>query len=99
MARVFRIHARSLTRLTVVHSSVISSFPLINMSNNSTVGTVAWVLVLVGALNWGLMGLGYFLGFQGNVVEMLLGSWPTVENVVYILVGASAVYKSMNCCK
>lgn len=65
----------------------------------TAIGTVAWVLVLVGALNWGLMGLGYFLGFQGNVVAMLLGGMPLVENVVYLLVGASAVYKAVDCTK
>ena len=46
-----------------------------------------YLLVIVGALNWGLVGL---LGF--NLVNALLGSWPTVEKLVYILVGASAVY-------
>ncbi len=65
----------------------------------TTVGKVAWILVLIGALNWGLVGLGNLLGFQGNVVELLLGSWPVVENVVYVLVGLSAVYKGMKCCK
>ena len=66
--------------------------------NATTVGKVAWILVLVGALNWGLVGLGNLLGFQGNVVELLLGSMPTVENVVYVLVGLSAVYKAAKCC-
>lgn len=47
---------------------------------------VAWVLVLVGALNWGLVG-----GFGFNLVNSLLGSMPGVEKVVYILVGLSAV--------
>jgi hypothetical protein len=67
--------------------------------DSSTAGKVAWILVLVGALNWGLVGLGNLLGFQGNVVEMLLGSWPTVENIVYVLVGVSAVFKAVKCCK
>lgn len=48
---------------------------------------VAFLLVVVGAVNWGLVGL-----FQYNLVTMLLGSWPVVENVVYVLVGASGVY-------
>jgi len=48
---------------------------------------VAFTLVIVGALNWGLVGLLNF-----NLVNMLLGSWPVVEKVVYILVGVSAVY-------
>lgn len=47
---------------------------------------VAWVLVLLGALNWGLVG---GLGF--NLVNSLLGSIPTAEKVVYILVGLAAV--------
>ncbi len=47
---------------------------------------VAYLLVIVGALNWGLVGLMDF-----NLVHMLLGSMPMLEKVVYILVGASAV--------
>ena len=49
---------------------------------------VAFTLLLVGALNWGFVGL--FNNF--NLVATLLGSWPVVERLVYILVGASAVY-------
>jgi uncharacterized protein len=52
---------------------------------------VAFALAMVGALNWGLMAL-----FNTNVVSMLLGSMPMVEKVVYVLVGASAVYLVAN---
>lgn len=56
--------------------------------------TVTFILVIVGALNWGLVGLGNLLGSGGwNVVDMILGSWPVVENLVYVLVGLSAVYE------
>lgn len=48
---------------------------------------VATLLVVVGAINWGLVGL---LGM--NVVSELVGSWPMVERVVYILVGASGLW-------
>ncbi|TAL82132.1 MAG: DUF378 domain-containing protein [Bacteroidetes bacterium] len=48
---------------------------------------VTYLLVIVGALNWGLVAL-----LDLNVVNMLLGSWPMVEKIVYILVGVSAVY-------
>ena len=54
---------------------------------------VSWILIIVGALNWGLIGLGGFLGGSWNVVNMLLGSWPQVEWLVYVLVGLSAVYE------
>lgn len=43
-------------------------------------------------MNWGLVGVGGFLGKDLNVVEMILGSMPWLLNTVYALVGASAVY-------
>lgn len=52
---------------------------------------VAGLLVFIGALNWGLMGVGSFLGGNWNVVSLILGSWPTVESIVYVLVGLSAL--------
>lgn len=45
------------------------------------------LLTVVGALNWGLVGL-----FNFNLVEALLGSAPGLIKLVYILVGVSAVY-------
>ncbi len=54
---------------------------------------VAFILVMVGALNWGLVGLGEFLGGNWNVVNLILGSWPVIEWLVYLLVGAAAVYE------
>lgn len=54
---------------------------------------VAWILVIVGALNWGLVGLGGFLGGDWNLVNMILGSMPMLEWLVYVLVGVSAVYE------
>ncbi len=60
---------------------------------------IAFILVVVGALNWGLVGIGGW-----NVVNALLGSWPVVEKIVYILVGLSALVlvfthkKDCTCC-
>ena len=48
---------------------------------------VAYILLFVGGLNWGLIGL-----FNYNLVMALLGGWPAVEMLVYVLVGLSAVY-------
>jgi len=47
---------------------------------------IAFILLVVGGLNWGLTAFGY------NVVEMIFGAWPAVVKVVYILVGLSAIY-------
>lgn len=60
---------------------------------------VACLLVLVGSVNWGIIGVGGFVGKDLNVVHMLLGAWPAVEWIVYILVGVSAVMKAANACK
>ena len=51
----------------------------------------AFILLIVGGLNWGLVGLGGFFGANWNVVNLILGSWPSVEWIVYILVGLSAI--------
>jgi uncharacterized membrane protein YuzA (DUF378 family) len=48
---------------------------------------VTFILLVVGGLNWGLSALGF------NLVEMLLGGWPMVEKIVYLLVGLSAVFE------
>lgn len=54
---------------------------------------IGWWLVMVGAINWGLVGLAGLLGNTSdlNVVHMVLGSSPQLENLVYVLVGASGV--------
>lgn len=48
---------------------------------------VAIVLLIVGGLNWGLVGL-----FDFNLVTALFGQWQILERIVYVVVGASAVY-------
>lgn len=54
---------------------------------------VAFWLAVIGGVNWGLVGIGSFLGGNWDLVYLLIGSWmPALANVVYILVGASAVY-------
>ncbi len=55
------------------------------------INQISKVLVIIGGLNWGLIGLGGLMGSDWNVVSMILGSVPTLEAVVYVLVGLSAV--------
>ena len=52
----------------------------------TTLDWVALILVIIGGINWGLVGVGF------NLVNFIVGSWPTVESIVYILVGLSAIY-------
>ena len=48
---------------------------------------VAFLLLVVGGLNWGLVGL-----FKYNLVESLLGMDSGLTMLVYVLVGVSALY-------
>lgn len=52
-----------------------------------TLHMVSYLVLWVGGLNWGLVGLLNF-----NLVNMIFGSMPSIEKLVYILVGAAAVY-------
>lgn len=52
---------------------------------------VANILVVVGALNWGLVGL-----LDLNLVELVLGSMAGLVKIVYILVGLSGVLALAN---
>lgn len=51
-----------------------------------TLGTIAWWLVVIGALNWGLTVLGI------NLVSLIFGMMPALETLVYALVGLSGVW-------
>ena len=49
---------------------------------------IAQILLIVGGLNWGLVGL-----FQFDLVAAIFGGQgATLARVVYVLVGAAAVY-------
>lgn len=52
---------------------------------------VSFALLVIGGLNWGLVALGNWMGGNWNVVNLLLGSWPSAENLVYLLVGLAAI--------
>ena len=52
------------------------------------IGThIAWILVLVGALNWGLVGW-----FDWNLVSFLFGEMSFFSRLIYGLVGLSSLW-------
>ncbi|MBW2966283.1 DUF378 domain-containing protein [Candidatus Woesearchaeota archaeon] len=63
------------------------------MADMSKLDWTVLILVLVGALNWGLVAVGSFAGMNLNIVNLILGSIPVLENIVYLAVGLAAVYK------
>ena len=47
---------------------------------------IALVITIIGAVNWGLIGL-----FDLNLVATLFESVPVIENIIYILVGITGL--------
>lgn len=52
---------------------------------------IAWYLLIIGGLNWGLIGLGGFLGQNWNVIYLVFGQWASATWLLYVLVGVSAL--------
>ena len=48
---------------------------------------IALVLVIIGAINWGLIG---FFGF--NLVDSIFGTMSMVSRIIYALVGISGLW-------
>jgi len=53
----------------------------------NTMEKIAMALVIIGGLNWGLVG-----ALNLDVVDLILNSVPILQQAVYILVGLSALY-------
>jgi uncharacterized membrane protein YuzA (DUF378 family) len=65
------------------------------MKNRDALSWVGLVLLVAGALNWGILGLtSLAMGGNGtNVLGLLLGQWSAVLNLVYVLVGIAGLWK------
>lgn len=48
---------------------------------------IVLVLIIIGALNWGLIGL-----FNFNLVQVIFGSVPILVRIIYGIVGLSGLY-------
>jgi uncharacterized membrane protein YuzA (DUF378 family) len=48
---------------------------------------ITLILVIVGGLNWGLVGF-----FEFDLVAAIFGVMGIISRIVYILVGLSAIY-------
>jgi len=57
------------------------------MKNLSAVDWIALILVLIGGLNWGLVGL-----FKFDLVAAILGDMSLLSRVIYAVVGISTLY-------
>ena len=52
----------------------------------ATLQKVALVLTIIGALNWGLVGL-----FDFNLVSALFGDENVITRIIYVLVGLAGI--------
>ena len=53
----------------------------------AVLSTIAVLLLIVGGLNWALVGL-----FNFDLVAALLGNMSVASRIVYVLVGIGAIY-------
>ncbi len=65
----------------------VSPSPNAPRSAGSVLSVVALVLLVVGGLNWALVGL-----FNLDLVATLFGDMSLLSRVVYVLVGLAALY-------
>lgn len=48
---------------------------------------IALALVIIGAINWGLIGI-----FNFNLVDTIFGTMSIISRIIYILVGVSGLW-------
>ncbi|HEY9579239.1 MAG TPA: DUF378 domain-containing protein [Rhizorhapis sp.] len=53
-----------------------------------TLNIVTLILLIIGGLNWGLVGL-----FEFNLVAAIFGEMSLLSQIIYILVGLSALWQ------
>jgi uncharacterized membrane protein YuzA (DUF378 family) len=57
------------------------------MAVRNPVDWIALILVIIGGLNWGLVGL-----FDYNLVDAIFGVGSAISRIIYILVALAALY-------
>ncbi len=63
------------------------------MSEMNVVDWIAMILVIVGGLNWGLVGI-----FNFNLVGWIFGAMSVLARIVYILVAVGALWMILWLC-
>lgn len=61
-----------------------------NVARTTALNAVDWIaliLVIVGGINWGLIG-----AFEFDLVAAIFGAMSAISRIVYVLVGVAAIY-------
>src|SRR5262245_54927006 len=82
------IHARSISMITTTESRA-GNLPMTadSVTHLNAIDWIAIVLMIIGGLNWGLVG-----AFDMDLVAALFGPMSPVSRVIYVLVGLAALY-------
>ena len=75
-------------------SAGFADLMLVGDTDMKNLELIAFVLLLIGGINWGLVG-----AFNYNVVTSLLGDGTTMTRAVYALVGLGAVWEAFKMLK
>jgi len=59
-----------------------------------TLDVIATVLLVVGGLNWGLVGIAHF-DLVATIFGMKFGATSVLSSAVYALVGVAALYQAI----
>ena len=51
------------------------------------IDTIALILIIIGAINWGLVGI-----FNFNLVDAIFGTMSIISRIIYTLVGISGLW-------
>lgn len=54
----------------------------------NAVDWIAWVLVIIGGLNWGLVGF-----FNFNLIDAMFGPMSGLTRTIYAIVGLGALWQ------
>jgi uncharacterized protein len=74
-----------------VSSNMFELRSISRRENMKTLDVLAVVLLVVGGLNWGLVGLAHF-DLVATIFGMKFGETSALSSGVYILVGLAALY-------
>jgi uncharacterized protein len=69
----------------VRHADAVAEPPV--RGGMAVLGSAALVLLIIGGLNWGLVGIAGL-----DVVAELFGPMSTAARIIYVLVGLAAIY-------
>ena len=59
----------------------------IGVKKMKVIDKIALVLIIIGAINWGLVGI-----FKFNLVDTIFGELSVITRIIYALVGISGLW-------